>query len=42
MLFSELVPIQRFGFLIAVTMITSGLSTLTLLVATLNLINIKK
>ncbi|MCX7863380.1 MAG: MMPL family transporter [Bacteroidales bacterium] len=41
MLFSDLVPLQRFGLLIAVTMITSGLTTLTLLVALLNLNNQK-
>lgn len=41
MLFSDLVPLQRFGFLIAVTMITSGLTTLTLLVAILSLKNHK-
>ncbi len=41
MLFSDLVPLQRFGFLIAVTMITSGLSTLTLLVALLSIKNHK-
>ncbi len=42
MLFSDLVPLQRFGLLIAVTMITSGLSTLTLLVTLLNIKNHKK
>ncbi len=42
MLFSDLVPLQRFGLLIAVTMIASGLSTLTLLVTLLNIKNQKK
>jgi len=37
LLFSDLVPLQRFGLLIGVTMITSGLSTLTLLAAVMNL-----
>ncbi len=31
LVFSNLVPLQRFGFLIAVTMITAGLATLTIL-----------
>jgi uncharacterized protein len=35
LLFSNLVPLQRFGFLIAVTMIVSGLAALTLLPAAL-------
>lgn len=37
LIFSDLVPLQRFGLLIGVTMITSGLSTLTLLAAVMNL-----
>jgi len=41
MIFSDLVPLQRFGLLIGVTMITSGLSTLTLLVTILNFKNHK-
>jgi uncharacterized protein len=35
LMFSNLVPLQRFGFLIAVTMIVSGLAALTLLPAAL-------
>ncbi len=31
LVFSNLVPLQRFGFLIAVTMLTSGMATLTIL-----------
>ncbi len=31
LVFSNLVPLQRFGFLIAVTMITAGMATLTIL-----------
>lgn len=37
LIFSDLVPLQRFGLLIGVTMLTSGLSTLTLLAAIMNL-----
>ena len=37
LIFSDLVPLQRFGLLIGVTMLTSGLSTLTLLAAVMNL-----
>jgi len=37
LIFSDLVPLQRFGLLIGVTMLTSGLSTLTLLTAVMNL-----
>jgi predicted RND superfamily exporter protein len=36
--FSNLVPIQRFGLLVAVTMITSGAAALTLLPATLTIL----
>jgi predicted RND superfamily exporter protein len=35
--FSNLVPLQRFGLLVAVTMIISGAAALTLLPATLTL-----
>lgn len=31
LVFSNLVPLQRFGFLIAITMLTSGMATLTIL-----------
>ena len=37
LIFSDLVPLQRFGLLIGITMLTSGLSTLTLLAAVMNL-----
>jgi hypothetical protein len=37
LIFSDLVPLQRFGLLIGVTMLTSGFSTLTLLAAVMNL-----
>lgn len=36
--FSNLVPLQRFGLLVAVTMITSGAAAITLLPAVLNII----
>ncbi|NOZ46278.1 MAG: RND family transporter [Chlorobi bacterium] len=39
LLFSRLVPLQRFGALVGVTMITSGLATLTLLPAIIILSN---
>ena len=39
LLFSNLVPLQRFGLLIAVTMISSGLATLTLMPVVMNLIS---
>ncbi|HRW21635.1 MAG TPA: MMPL family transporter, partial [Bacteroidales bacterium] len=39
LLFSNLVPLQRFGLLIAVTMISSGVATLTLMPVVMNLIS---
>ncbi|OFX46892.1 MAG: hypothetical protein A2X13_07945 [Bacteroidetes bacterium GWC2_33_15] len=39
LLFSNLVPLQRFGLLIAVTMISSGIATLTLMPVVINLIS---
>ena len=41
LLFSNLVPLQRFGLLIAVTMISSGLATLTLMPVVMNLVSRK-
>jgi len=38
LLFSELVPLQRFGAAVAITMISSGLATLTLLPSTIIII----
>jgi len=42
LMFSNLVPLQRFGLLVAVTMITSGAAALTLLPATLFVTNKNK
>jgi predicted RND superfamily exporter protein len=39
LLFSNLVPLQRFGLLVAVTMISSGVATLTLMPVVINLIS---